>query len=299
MLIGSFLTYIRCELNYSAHTVSSYKSDLYQWREFATNGKIDDFNPMDVTTNDLRTWIAALGRAGISIRSIKRKVQSVRAFYHYLMRFHNLQSSPASQLILAKTPKTLPSFLMQSETSNVLDEDWDRGDFVETRDHLMLLMLYSTGVRSSEIVTLEDVNVDTRKGELKVHGKRNKDRIIPFGEELSNVIDLYRQLRDEQVGFTPDSFFVRPSGEPIYYAIVNKVVHQALDGRVNSKKRSPHVLRHSFATDMLNNGADLSSVQQLLGHESLATTQVYTHITYRELKQNYQLAHPRAQKKGG
>ena len=161
-------------------------------------------------------------------------------------------------------------------------------------------MIYSTGLRCSEIQGLMDKDVDTARGELKVLGKRNKERIIPFGKELSDMITTYRKLRDDTVGTTaPNEFFVRESGEPLYRKLIYNVVHKALAGNTVASRQSPHVLRHSFATDMLNNGADLYAVQQLLGHQSLATTQVYTHITYRELKQNYQQAHPRALKKGG
>ncbi len=161
-------------------------------------------------------------------------------------------------------------------------------------------MIYSTGLRCSEIQGLMDKDVDTARGELKVLGKRNKERIIPFGKELSDMITTYRKLRDGTVGSTcQNEFFVRESGEPLYRKLIYNVVHKALAGNTVASRQSPHVLRHSFATDMLNNGADLYAVQQLLGHQSLATTQVYTHITYRELKQNYQQAHPRALKKGG
>ena len=300
MLISSFLTYIRCELNLSVHTVLSYQRDLEQWREFATNGKIDSFNPCDTTTNDLRLWVIHLATIKLSPRSIRRKIQSLRSFYRYLNRYHNISNNPAAELQLAKIDKDLPVYIRPSETASIFNKEIDTDDFIETRNHLILLMLYTTGIRCSELINLTDVNVDTLRGELKVLGKRNKERIIPFGQELSDMIQIYRNLRDDLTGFTPERFFTRPTGDPMYQTLVYKIVHRQLEeAGVHAPRKSPHVLRHSFASDMLNNGADLNAVQQLLGHSSLATTQVYTHITYRDLKLNYQHAHPRALKKGG
>ena len=299
MHIDSFLTYIRCELNLSAHTVLSYKTDLVQWRNFCTNSNPNEFSPLDITTGDLRQWISHLSSQNNSQRTIHRKLQAVRAFYNYLKRYHGLKSNPAAEITLAKIDKSLPVYIRPTETNTILSEEWDHGDYIETRNRLILLMFYSTGIRCSELMNLLDANVDTARGELKVLGKRNKERIIPFGKELSEMITLYRQLRDDIVESPEAQFFLRPTGEPLYRNLIYNVVHRTLSGRVHSSRQSPHVLRHSFATDMLNNGADINAVQQLLGHQSLATTQMYTHITYRELKHNYELAHPRALKKGG
>ncbi len=299
MLINSFLTYIRCELNYSAHTVLSYSKDLEQWREFSTGGHPDRFSPTDVTMSDIRVWVSHLASTGHSPRTIRRKVQSLRAFYRYLMRYHGVKNNPAADITLAKADKPLPVFIRAGETAQVIDESFDEDNFTELRDKLIVVMFYTTGIRCAELVGLQDKNVDTSIGELKVLGKRNKERIIPFGNELKEMITKYRSLRDELTGGTTDAFFVRPSGEPIYGKIAYDAVHTAFAGKAHATRLSPHVLRHSMATDMLNNGADLTAVQQILGHQSLATTQLYTHITYRELKQNYELAHPRALKKGG
>lgn len=294
-MIDSFLTYIRCELALSVHTVSAYKSDLAAWCEYITGGHPGQLRVDDVTVSDLRSWIAHEARSGASPRTLRRKVQALRAFYKYLVKRHIAMTNPAAELKLSKLPGLLPSFIRPQETAAVLDAPFGN-DFESIRDHLIMLMLYTTGIRASELIGLTDANVDVGRCELKVHGKRNKDRIIPFGKELAQSIDIYRQAKAREVGSGTEAFFVRPSGEPLYYNLVNRVVHAALDGNVHSEKRSPHVMRHSFATDMLNNGADLPSLQQLLGHSSLATTQVYTHITYRELQQNYKQAHPRAAK---
>lgn len=291
---------MRCELNLSVHTVSSYQHDLEQWREYTTAGKLDTFTPGNITTLDLRMWVAHLASTGMSPRTIRRKVQSVRAFYRYLNRYHGIITNPAADLQLARPEKNLPVYIRPSETNAILDASWDKEDFIATRNHLIMLMFYSTGMRCSELETLTDINVDCSRNELKVHGKRNKERIIPFGKEMRDAINTYRTLRDDLVGRTPERFFTRPTGEPMYRKLIYNIVHKELsEAGVHASRQSPHVLRHSFASDMLNNGADLNAVQHLLGHKSLASTQVYTHITYRELKLNYQLAHPRALKKGG
>lgn len=216
-----------------------------------------------------------------------------------------------------------------SVSDNAITPENHQADrMVQLRDALVVLMLYETGMRAAELIGLLDANVDDVSGLIKVLGKRNKERVIPIGPELCRQISLYRAERERVLSTSAAKvkgtlrehghelkspvnsrgssgvayihpFFVRSGGEPLYYGLVNRIVHRALDGKVNSEKRSPHVLRHSFASDMLNNGADLRAVQQLLGHASMATTQIYTHISYRELLNNYKQAHPRAQKQGG
>ena len=300
MLIDDFLTYIRCELALSDNTVTAYKRDLKQWADYATGGRPEELYPDDITVNDLRLWVASLADAGNSPRTIRRKVQALRAFFRYLTTNREAHTNPAAALQPAKLHHDLPVHIRPGEIASVLDSGIDTDSFIDVRDRLILLMLYSTGMRTTELETLTDVNVDTSVCELKVLGKRNKERIIPFGQELAEMIETYRQLRADIIpGIPPERFFVRPTGEPMYRKLIYNIVHRELSGRVHSSRQSPHVLRHSFATDMLNNGADLSAVQQLLGHESLATTQIYTHVTLRELKHNYELAHPRALKKGG
>lgn len=303
MLIDSFTTYLRCELNSSVHTVLSYRHDIRQWYSFAASASLSgcdihtaEPDPSAVTLSDLRLWIAHLSSEGIGVRSVRRKIQALRAFYGYLNRRCGVSVNPAAELTPARLPKPLPVLIPTADTARVLDADLDTDDFIAVRDRLIADMLYSTGMRESELVGLRDADVDLRRRELKVIGKRNKERMIPFGEELTTMIRLYTTLRDRDADNPGGQFFVRPDGSPLYRQLVYRVVRRAFDGNTGARRRSPHVLRHSFATDMLNNGADLTAVQQLLGHSSLATTQIYTHLSSRDIKDNYKLAHPRAKK---
>ena len=299
-MIDSFLTYIRCELNLSAHTVLSYRHDMLEFSRFLTGGNPGNtFDPLSVTPSDIRLWMSALSRRGISRRTVKKKLSAVSSFYRYLIHRRIMDANPVEDITPARVPRPLPSYIRTAEMEEVIDS-LDNGkaqllkNFEGERNALIVLMFYSTGMRRAELIGLKDRDVDTSRNELKVLGKRNKERIIPFGEELQQAIESYRQSREKATGSpTSETFFIRPDGESLYPMLVERVVKKALTGHTNAARLSPHTLRHSFATDMLNNGADLRAVQQLLGHESLATTQVYTHVTYRELQQNYQHAHPR------
>lgn len=299
-MINAFLKYAEVEQGLSRLTVASYRTDLGQWERFMRADHPEgEFEPARYTQADLRLWLAALSRDGLKSRSIRRKAQALKSFYHFMVKEQGLRANPAVGLVSPRLPRQLPVFVRPEETAAVLGEDYDMTSFEAVRDHLILLMLYSTGMRSTELIELLDANVNVAAGELKVHGKRNKDRLIPFGDELKEMIDQYRDIRDRQVGSGTAAFFVRSDGRPLYRRALYTIVHNALEqGGAHAARLSPHVLRHSFATDMLNAGADLNAVSSLMGHASLASTQVYTHITYRELKQNYSSAHPRAQKKG-
>ena len=296
-VIDKYLQYIKLELNLSRHTQVAYGNDLRQWEEFLTQGGTE-LDVTSVTTSDIRAWMLHLSNEGDGSRTLRRKLQAVRALYKWLMINGEVTQNPAAEVEMAHIPKRLPQMVRESSVDSVIDNDIDENDFDEVRNRLIVMMLYETGMRRDELIGLLDHNVDTAKGELKVHGKRDKDRIIPFGTELAQCIDSYREFRDK-VTTCGDRFFVRSNGEPLYPMLVYRVVKRQLGEAGVTSKRSPHVLRHTFATAMLNNGASLNSVKELLGHESLATTQIYTHVTFSELKKNYKLAHPRALKKGG
>ena len=295
--IDNYLQFIRLEKNLSPHTVVAYRCDLAQWEQFLTSGK-EALDVKSVTTGDIRAWMLHLNKQGDSARTMRRKVQAVRSFYKWLMKQGMASDSPAAAVELARIPKRLPQLVRTSSMDELLDQEIDETDFVQVRNRLIVMMLYETGMRRAELLDLLDRNVDTASGELKVHGKRDKDRIIPFGTELAQAIDSYRLLRDELVSGC-EHFFVKEDGNPLYPMLVYRIVRRALQEVGVTSKRSPHVLRHSFATAMLNDGAAINSVKELLGHESLATTQIYTHVTFSELKNNYKLAHPRALNKGG
>ena len=296
-IIDKYLQYIKLELNLSEHTQVAYGNDLRQWEQFLTGGG-EQVDVASVTASDIRAWLLQLSGSGDSARTLRRKVQAVRSFYKWLMRNGTVVVNPAASVELARIPKRLPQLVREDSVDSLLDSKIDDADFEQVRNRLIVMMLYETGMRRAELISLLDKNVDTAKGELKVHGKRDKDRIIPFGTELADWIEKYRSLRDDQA-LAGEHFFVRESGEPLYPMLVYRIVREALTEAGVTSKRSPHVLRHTFATAMLNDGAALNSVKELLGHESLATTQIYTHVTFSELKNNYKLAHPRALKKGG
>lgn len=301
-----FLLYIEHELGYSPRTVEAYDSDLTQWINYATAGDPDKLDALSVTVDDLRTWVAEVARRGSSPRTIRRKVSSLRAFFRYLMKVHGMKTNPAEGLSLPRPPKDIPVYIRESETRRIISQPEVSDDFIPVRDHLILDLFYTTGLRCSELMSLRDAAVDTVKGELKVVGKRSKERVIPFGKKLGEAIDRYRDLRDSNPRTAvcredPSApLLVKSDGQSLYRRMVYNVVHTRLsEGGAHAQRLSPHVLRHSCATDMLNAGAPISSVQEMLGHSSLASTQVYTHVTYTDLKDNYQFAHPRAQKKGG
>jgi integrase/recombinase XerC len=305
--IESFKTYTRCELNYSACTVSSYIGCLTHWADFATDGNRERFDPLAISEADVRIYMAHLAQKGLKANSIRSNVAALRTFYRFLCATHPQAKDPTAHLRMPRTHHRLPVKLRASQLNAYIDTELpaalsadastDNSD-TTLRDTLIITMLYSTGLRCSELINLQDAQVDTAAGELRVNGKGNKDRIIPFGPELAGLIDRYRASRGP-VG-EAGTLLARPDGRPLYRRLVYNVVHNNLTAAgMHADQISPHVLRHSFATDMLSQGADLNSVRRLLGHESLATTQIYTHISMRDLKNNYQLAHPRAQRKGG
>lgn len=297
MNIEKFLRYLRYEKNYSSCTVLSYKRDLEQFRSFRSRERADA-RAMPVESDDVRNWVMALGEQGVSPRTIGRKISALRSYFKYAQRMGEVEDNPAAGVKLPKVRKQLPAFVRPEAMERLLDDDEKSDELATVRDRLIVAMLYETGMRRAELIGLRDAAVDNTMCELRVLGKRNKERIIPYGSALQEQITLYRALRGGVSGEN-ERFFTLDNGKPLYDKYVYRVVRQSLARVSTIAKKSPHVLRHSFASAMLNNGAGINSVKELLGHSSLASTEVYTHITFEELKQSYKHAHPRVEKKGG
>ena len=298
MLIDSFLDYLRYERNYSNYTIEAYSKDLRQFEEYVKLNKESVFVPGDVDADLVRSWIVSLMDEKLSPVSVNRKLSSLKSFFKFLMKQGSISVNPLRLITGPKTKKPLPYFVRDKEMELLLDGDGFDEDFEGVRDRLILEMLYDTGIRRSELIGIQDSDVDFGAMQIRVTGKRNKQRLIPFAEGLKNLIQAYTEVRNREVGSESGWFFVRKNGEQLSAGIVYTIVKKKLSEIPTLAKRSPHVLRHSFATSMLNNGAELNAVKELLGHSSLASTSVYTHTTFEELKKVYH-AHPRAKKEGG
>lgn len=293
MITDSFLDYLRFERNYSEKTIVSYGTDLAKFEEFFKG--VDE--NVDFTTVDadlVRAWVMDLMERGYTSTSVNRKLSSLRSFYRFLLKKKIVQIDPMLKIIGPKNKKPLPVFLKESEINRLLDEVPFKDGFSGCRDKMIIEMLYATGMRRSELVELNDADVDFSASLIKVTGKRNKQRLIPFGEELRQAMLAYLRVRDEAIPGKAEAFFVLEDGRKLYAGKVYQLVKRNLSKVVSLKKRGPHVLRHTFATSMLNNQADLGAVKELLGHSSLTTTEIYTHTTFEELKKVYEQAHPRA-----
>ncbi|RHU25329.1 recombinase [Parabacteroides sp. TM07-1AC] len=298
MLIDSFLDYLRYERNYSNYTIEAYSKDLRQFEEYVKMNKDNRFVPEEVDADLVRCWIVSLMDEKISPVSVNRKLSSLKSFFKFLMKQGSISVNPLRLITGPKTKKPLPYFVRDKEMELLLDGDGFDEDFEGVRNRLILEMLYDTGIRRSELIGIHDSDVDCETMQIRVTGKRNKQRLIPFAEGLNDLIQAYTEVRNREVGSESGWFFVRKNGEQLSAGIVYNIVKKKLSEIPTLAKRSPHVLRHSFATSMLNNGAELNAVKELLGHSSLASTSVYTHTTFEELKKVYH-AHPRAKKEGG
>ncbi len=292
-IVEKFLDYLRFERNRSAMTVHSYRADLEAFEAYFKN--LDLYLSWDNVDEDvIRGWIEEMMDRGNLASSVNRRLSALRSLYKYALSRNLVPRDPAHSLHGPKCGKPLPQFLREEEMNRLFDDmEWGT-DFINVRTRTLLLVLYETGLRRSELVGLDDASVDFDNRQIRVIGKRNKERVVPFGEELAAALRRYVTLRDANVTRTGKAFFVEPDGGRISGSHVYRDVKKALSCVCTLKKRSPHVLRHSFATAMLNNGADLESVQKLLGHEKLSTTEIYTHTTFEQLKQIYSNAHPRA-----
>ena len=289
-MIERFLRYIKTEKRYSNLTVSAYKRDLEQFGEYLINiYELHDITK--ATTQMARSYIVDLKKKGEENRSINRKMSALRSFYKFCLREEAIEMSPMQGVKSLKQPKELAKFVPEHDMAKVrFDGD---GDFKVVRDELLFEMLYQTGMRQAELRGLKDNDVDAMAMQVKVLGKRNKERIIPISKPLLEMIANYKKVRDEQFPERDNVvLIVDDRGGEMSPTFVYRVVHRILEGVTTIEQKSPHVLRHTFATHMLNEGADIRAIQKILGHSSLSSTQIYTHNTIEQLKEIYQTAHP-------
>ena len=293
MMIDQFLDYLRYERNASPQTVQTYEESLRAFDSYLTfrdNGLSID----SVDTDLIRDWMESLMDKGNSASTINKNLSALRSFYRFALKRGLVKKDPAHAVTGPKKSKPLPQFLREGEMDRLLDGlEWD-SSFNNVRARTILILFYETGLRRSELVGLDDKDVDYDAAQLKVTGKRNKQRIVPFGAELAEQLKSYQAVRRVKFGETCGAMFLSDKGERISGEQVYLIVRKYLSMVTSLKKRSPHVLRHTFATAMLNNGAGLESIKNLLGHASVSTTEIYTHTTFEQLKRIYKEAHPRA-----
>ena len=289
----SFLKYLKFEKRCSKNTVVAYSKDLDQFEEFVFK-TIGDFDVMTVDAKLIRTWVVELMTHGISAKTVTRKITSLKSFFKYLLRQEIISSSPVDGVITPRIPKKLPVFVDENSLHHLLDDGYFQSDFEGVRDKLILSLFYGTGIRLSELINLTQGQIFLHEYLIKVLGKNNKERIVPYPRSLNPLIEEYLSIRNSEFGMEPNYVFLTSKGERVYEKLVYRVVKKYLALVTTLEKKSPHVLRHSFATHLLNRGADLNAVKELLGHSNLAATQIYTHTTTDKLQSIYKQAHPRA-----
>ena len=290
-MLEKFLNYLRFERNFSKHTVLSYQNDIEQFTAFLKR-TYDIEKPEHATAAMIRSWMAEMMQEKLSARSVIRKASALRTFYHFLLREGVVTLDPMVKIVPPKMPSRLPVFVTQKDIGILFKDIEFPKSFEGVRDRLIMEMFYATGIRLSELITMKEANVNTYNLTIKVFGKRAKERIIPIPGILKEYISVYRSERNK-LGLKGEYFFVNKKGEELYEKQVYLIVHNYLGMVTTLHKKSPHVLRHTFATHLLDNGADINSVKELLGHANLAATQVYTHNSLEKLKNVYKQAHPR------
>lgn len=303
MEIDSFLVYLKSIKRYSEHTVAAYEEDLNQFFEFCEKVELIG-ECSEVTAKMVRRFEAALMSGKFQMngqklkpmapKTVRRKLSSLRAYFRFLVKEGKIAANPVDGVVAPKIGKKLPVFVPDYQMDELLDRHESESGFSEVRDRLVLMMAYYTGMRRSELVGLKTEDIDVGNETIKVNGKGNKQRIVPMLHELTEEVKIYLQMRDEVAGKKHAFFFVTDKGVPVYDKFIYRLVVKYLGEVTTSSKRSPHVLRHSFATALLNNGACIEAIRELLGHSSLAATQVYTHNSFESLKKVYNQAHPRA-----
>ncbi len=299
--IEDFIDYLRFERNYSSKTTESYQADLEAFKRFYE--AIDSsLSWAEMPADIVRQWVVEMMDKGNAATSVRRRLSSLRSFYKFLLRRGLVEKDPVHNMSGPKVEKRLPAYVREKEMDRLFDSDFFSDDYQGMRDRMILLTFYSTGIRLSELIGLNDRDVDLDQMQLKVTGKRNKQRIIPYGDEFGDSLRQYLAVRDAFAKRHEEStslFLDERSGQRMTPAKVRNIVKRYLSMVTTQQRNSPHVLRHTFATAMLNHQADLQSVKELLGHESLSTTEIYTHTTFEQLKEMYNQAHPRAKTKGG
>lgn len=293
MMINEFLNYLKFERNRSDLTIRNYGEDLRAFKEFY--GNLDSrLSWKSVDSDIIRDWMESMMDKGNNATSINRRLSALRSFYRFALARKLVDKDPVHGVTGPKKGGPLPQFLKENEMDRLLDaESWTES-FEDVRDRTVIMTFYETGIRLSELIGLDDSVVDFSNRQLKVMGKRNKQRVIPFGEELLATLRDYMKCRDKEADRQSEALFVTAKGQRMTSSQVREAVRKNLSKVCTLKKRTPHVLRHTFATAMLNNKAGIESVKKLLGHESLSTTEIYTHTTFEQLKREYYSAHPRA-----
>lgn len=288
----SFINYLKYEKRNSSHTVTAYKKDLDQFVSFCTE-MVGEFDIKRVDAKLVRSWIVTLMEQEYTPRSVSRKVSTIKAFYRFLMKNEVVENNPATNIPVPKIRKKLPNFVEENNLGHLLDDGYFTDDFKGIRDKLIITLLYGTGIRLAELLTLRERDFDTKGYLIKVLGKRQKERIIPYPRSINQLLQQYLEIRNREIGNSQVALLVTEKGNPVYEKLIYRVVNKYLEMVTSLEKKSPHVLRHSYATHLLNNGADLNAVKELLGHSNLSATQVYTHTTFEKLHTIYKQAHPR------
>ena len=292
-MIDSFLKYLQFEKRVSPHTLLAYKTDLQQFAAFIQR-TFDELKPEAADYGMIRSWIINLVEGKIEALSINRKIACLRSFYKFLLRQECISKDPMLKIKGLKTKKQLPSFVKEGDMVALLDHADFNGGFRSVREKLVLELFYATGIRLSELISLKENQIDLRNQTIKVIGKRNKERVIPFSKGILPIINEYISTRNREVELKAHGFlFVTDKGEPCYPMLIYRSIKSFLKN-TSSEKQSPHVLRHTYATHLLNKGAEINAVKDLLGHSSLAATQVYTHNSMEKLKKVFDQAHPKA-----
>jgi len=291
--VEDFLKYLKYERNYSDLTILAYRNALREYEDFVIS-ETGSFDPLSPSLTLARSWMVSMGKRHLAVASIKQAFCALRSFCRYLRKQGLLESNPLTLLPTPKVPKSLPVWVREEKMDQLIDDTNFGDEFAGVRDHLLIDLLYNTGMRRSEAAGLRDRDVDLNLNQLRVTGKGNKERIIPFGPELHTLIEQYREFRTATVGGRTEMLLTNEAGEGLTAYKVSTIAHKYLEQFPNLARKGAHVFRHSFATNMLSEGADLMAVKELLGHASLDSTEVYTHLTPQELLQNYQKAHPRS-----